>query len=544
MFKAKTIRSGENLGVIDIAIRRPDFRQHPSELTSVHIENKDAVVSTGVIGIWNTFNEQFRIKNCLLAAIEYDGTWSMTVDEKYVFYTIGEPYIVYVNDKMELLIQQGQGTPTRLTSGNITSISCIRGWKNIHTKGIDQGFVVSYIKDGLAYYKAYYEDDTGNKVWCPETKLNELGDNLKNIRVHRSNDFRLIFTTTNKDNKATMCITDRCFGGFSVRGEYVCGQVHLPTVELKTVQTHTFYADSSTDLITGQVHLPTVSTFDNGEVKYISAYNEGLYIIKLFTDVELQVSNIVDLRRNLTFTDENNNRLYYKNVSKKPGYLLFDMLSMNDVIGDINVKYTSGSGALSNMAGTDLASFEMSFTPTDITGTVVSTPTIINSYNIDGCTIILEFNEAVFGTDDVIVDSFEISSIEEEYVYGPTFKQYYTPSSATVSGEMITLKFDADKSFNNAQADIVVEYNMGLGDLIDADGNRIKTQSTSFEPVNLIFKPNPNHIEMIPCSVFRPTTTVTHVTTHVGYGGTSTDIVTGKVYMPTVSITEVGEIRP
>ena len=107
MFKPKTIRSGENLGVIDIAIRRPDFRQQPSELTSVHIENTDAVISTGVIGIWNTFNEQFRIKNCSLAAIEYDGTWNMTVDEKYVFYTIGEPYIAYVNNKMELLIQQG-----------------------------------------------------------------------------------------------------------------------------------------------------------------------------------------------------------------------------------------------------------------------------------------------------------------------------------------------------------------------------------------------------------------------------------------------------
>lgn len=542
MFKPKTIRSGENLGVIDIAIRRPDFRQQPSELTSVHIENTDAVISTGVIGIWNTFNEQFRIKNCSLAAIEYDGTWNMTVDEKYVFYTIGEPYIAYVNNKMELLIQQGQGTPTRLTSGYITSISCVRGWKNIHKTGIDHGFIVAYIKDGLAYYKSYYENEEGIRLWGPETQLEQLGVNLKSIRVNRSNDFRLIFTATSNDNVGTMCITDRCFGGFSVRSEYISGSVFAASASVKHIEDKYLYSD--TEFVSGSVHSPNVSGFVDTKVTYISAYNEGLYEINLFTDVELKVTDVHMLRRNLTFTDENNNTLYYTDVVKKQGCLSFNMLPLTDVIGDITIQYKTGKSALCNMAGSDANSFECSFTPTDTTSNIVPTPIIINAYNTDGCTMILEFDNNIMGTEETLIHSFDIHSIEEEYVHGPKFTKYYTPSNVTINDNIITITFDKDKSFNNAQDKIIVDYNMGWGDLVDVNGNRIRTQSTSFTPVNLVHKPNPNNVETITCTIYPVTVATKLIEETEAWGGEQTDIVVGSIYPAEVEIKNIGEIRP
>lgn len=542
MFKPKTIRSGENLGVIDIAIRRPDFRQQPSELTSVHIENTDAVISTGVIGIWNTFNEQFRIKNCLLAAIEYDGTWNMTVDEKYVFYTIGEPYIVYVNDKMELLIQQGQGTPTRLTSGHITSISCVRGWKNIHQVGVDQGFVVAYIKNGLAYYKSYYENEEGNQNWSAETQLTSLGENLKSIRVNRSNDYRLIFTVTTINNKGIIAVTERCFGGFSVRNEYVSGSIYSPVTITTKINELKRYCNN--ELITGDICEINTTAFSVGELNYISACNNGLYIIELFTNIDLKYNNIHELRKYLTFVDENNNTLYYKNVTNKHGYMSFEMLCMDDVIGDITLQYKSGNGALLKLNDTDVNSFKHTFTPLGIIGNTAVTPNIIGISNTDGYNITIEFDNNISGNTDVLVYSFDIYSLEEEYVYGPTFTKYYAPASVTIIDNVIQLTFNDSNSFNNACTDVTVTYNMGRGDLVDDNGNRIKTQSVSFTPINLIQKPNPNCKEYINGSISSIITNTALINPIEGWGGEKTDVVNGYISPMTVKITEIGEIRP
>lgn len=541
MFKPKTIRSGENLGVIDIAIRRPDFRQQPSELTSVHIENTDAVISTGVIGIWNTFNEQFRIKNCLLAAIEYDGTWNMTVDEKYVFYTIGEPYIVYVNNKMELLIQQGQGTPTRLATGHITSISCTRGWKNIHETGVDQGFVVSYIKDGLAYYKSYYEDETGTRVWSPETQLEQLGSNLKNIRVNRSNDFRLIFTVTTTDNKGLMAISDRCFGGFSIRGEYISASVFAPDVTVKHIIEHN--ANSDTDIVRSNVGIESVYSFKGGKLDYISAFNNGVYEIVLFTDVELKYNDINKLRQYLTFTDGNNNALYYSNIIKQSDHLLFKMLNMKDVVGDITIEYKSGNNALLGMTNVDIPSFKFTFTPTDIVGTVGEAPTIVNAFNTTGKSITLELNGNVTGSCESLLHSFVISSIEDEYVHGPSFTRFYKPLNVTVEGNIINITFDDANSFNNARSSINIDYYMSRGDLIDDNENRVKTQSISFEPTNLEYKPNPNARETVKAGVYSVISSAKLIDPIKVYND-ETDLAVANIHPVATKITPIGEIRP
>lgn len=541
MFKPKTIRSGENLGVIDIAIRRPDFRQQPSELTSVHIDNTDAVISTGVIGIWNTFNEQFRIKNCLLAAIEYDGTWNMTVDEKYVFYTIGEPYIVYVNDKMELLIQQGQGTPTRLTNGHITSVSCVRGWKNIHDVGVDQGFVVAYVKNGNAYYKSYSEQDNGSKMWSAETQISELGDNLNSIRVTRSNDFRLIFTGTNSDNQCKLCVTERCFGGFSIRGEYISG--YTEPIKVVTTPIEHIHTYANNEIIVGKTMSPAVSTIVGQPLTYLSIRNEGLQIIKLFVNTNMKYSNIYELRKYLTFTDENENTLFYSNIIIEDGCLTFEVLPMNDIVGDITLSHKSGNKVLLDMKNDEVKSFDVTFTPTDVLSDISPSAVICKSHNTNGKSITLQFDKKIQGNSDVLKYSFTITSKEEEYVLGPTYDTEYEVSEVIINDDSIELLFDDENSFDNVCQDINVYYHMGRGDLTDEKGKRVRSQCISFVPTNLNPKPNPNVVDNI---ITGHTEVVSVSITHINEIHQQDDghIIIGKTKPIEITIQEVGQIRP
>ena len=542
MLNPKTIRTGTNLGTIDVAIRRPDYRAYPSELTSVHIEGSDAVISTGVIGAWNTFAELYRIPRVSHAAIAYDGSWATFTDADYnevsTFYTIGEPYIAYVRDNT-LFIQQGNTSPTQLHTGTFTDISCIRGWQNMKAPEQDQGLVVAYIENGSPYFQNYSPNDMGKYEWSRPQEI-PTEQQIKHIRVFRSNDYRVLFALTTVDNEGILYFTERCFSGLSTKTEQVSATVSLDSVGYATIKTVPVSTDRET--VTATVGITCLGATARTSLEYFlgEIKSNTLY---LYTDIVLAWESLYVLRRDLRLTDARGHELFIQEVTRHRDHIACKLEPLTDVVGDITVSYDTAGGGLCNLSGMSLDSFSYTITPQGADNILSSTVKLIDITNTGDKCLDITFDAPVVGDLDLLMDAFEIVGVEEDYVHGPRFTRTYHYEKITqVTPQQLRFSFTQAENFNNVQGNITLKYHARLGNLKDSMGARVFAQQIEFLPVGLEFKPNPHERATVHAEINIDAVTYQFVDS-VPHSAES-ECVTATASMDAVVVVPVGTIIP
>lgn len=187
-------------------------------------------------------------------AIEYDGHWKM--DNTYAWYYLETekfPYI-FTLEGSELYVQKWDDSSTRtlLATGNITSISSCKGWRNKFQIEMDQGLVIGYIRDGAVYYRALCAQPDGSMTWEIEHQVGALGQNNTSLSVIRTNDFRIGFLTE-QSGQIKLALSKRNYAGMSVRPEVVHVNSESAVYLLKIRER---YAQNSRDTATAEVILP------------------------------------------------------------------------------------------------------------------------------------------------------------------------------------------------------------------------------------------------------------------------------------------------
>ena len=529
MLKGKTIRSGPNLGNISVAIRRPDYRQAATEITTVHIDGTEAIVSTGTMGLWNAFSEQFRIGNCRDATIAYDGSWGMVYNEDneqvYSFYTIGEPYIAYVTLDNDLYIQQGNGLPTYICSGFITSISCIRGWRNIKDPTQDQGFIIAYVRDGKAYYRNYVKDETQSN-WSNETLIPTEVDVLS-VNVTRSIDYRVIFSVTTSDSRGHIFLTERCFSGLSVNNEHIQGwasigsavahhietkkynglneypeaTVNLNSVAVKKLETQKreFSEYISSDI---SVSSETKTRQAGTKFNYFKVRNVSDSVIELLTDFEITYETINELRKGLLIQDAAEQSVFINNLTYNNGVTTLSVLPMTNLVeGLLTISYDSSIGTVLNQSGVSFDSFSYEFEPVGLINNGLVDTKISSIINVGDNTLVVKYDRDIMTDPDLetLLNGFIITGTEEEYINGPQHIVTYELDSVEKTGiNEITLR--TKTRFNNElNGEVTITYKDNLGNLLDINNTRVKSSITTIKLTDVIRKPNPNISEYVNC---------------------------------------------
>lgn len=383
MLIAKTIRSGGNLGSIDIAINRPDPKQPPVGIYSAHIDNGDGIISQGVIGLWSTFTEVFRIKNCNDICIEYNGTWGKNIDGRYDFYTYDNPYILYTRTNnlgaTDLLIQQSDGTPIILATGDITSISLCRGWRNLIDPTSDQGLIAAYVSSGVVYYRSLvYKDD--KLTWDIPCELDVEYDNVVSVNVSRTNDYRVIFHGGLNSGEHYLAYSERCWAGFAVEPESVSrtsspGSMSFTPINLLENNNTVEYISRLSR--PGDISARTINHPNN-----IRCVNISDTEIKIIHNTDLITSNIQDAISNISVKSLSGVKYNILNIEQHRNYTLLKTIKFNNEFNDIVVKY-NGEGGLSTILDEPISEFEVSFTPTDLVPDLIGAPVVTNIINID-----------------------------------------------------------------------------------------------------------------------------------------------------------------
>ncbi|MFI3171110.1 MAG: hypothetical protein R3Y58_01880 [Eubacteriales bacterium] len=258
------------LTVMDLAIEQPEGATSPTTIYAIG-ENTDGIMLVYSRGYTETAESSwepvYTVPSGIAAAIEYDAIWYLpTGADYYTLYTDDTPWVFVVKTNGTLVGQLGADDTTQVElSTGVSSVAAVRGYKSELFWEQDQGLIVAYIKDGQAYYRNYTQEaeETSDKVWEIERQIEELGDDIVDLRVHRLNDYRVGFVATKSDGSNVWCLTERTYVASSMPREtvsfnivnelisFVCPPDLFRTLEITATlseDAHTIYIESNLDV--------------------------------------------------------------------------------------------------------------------------------------------------------------------------------------------------------------------------------------------------------------------------------------------------------
>ena len=201
--------------VQDISVRRLSTESAPSFLYAVGID-RDGVIrvrrrpyTEQAVVAWE---HMYQYGQGLNAAIEFNGVWSRPLGQDYFTLLCEEhPWVFWIDTNNNLIAQYGPNEAEAfILATGVSKVKAVRGFKSEEFTEQDQGLIVVYLKNGLAYYRNYCVQAFGNFAWEEERALPQLGSDITDIHVHRLNDYRVgIISTTPLGNK--WIITERMY---------------------------------------------------------------------------------------------------------------------------------------------------------------------------------------------------------------------------------------------------------------------------------------------------------------------------------------------
>lgn len=222
VFTIQNAGDDESLSDVDVAVRRTETGDLPSEVFALAIKDGQAQVKSKPLPYddQTPWIHHFTIAAFVTSvAIEFDGYWVRDPNKiRYNLITDDYPWIFYVQSGI-LYAQHWDDDPIELATG-VSEISTLRGWKNTVHWEKDQGLIVAYIKSGTVYYRSYCQQDGGlPPMWENEREIEEWSG-VDNISMFRTNDYRMGFVAE-MDGDIEWLITDRNWANMAIPPEFI-----------------------------------------------------------------------------------------------------------------------------------------------------------------------------------------------------------------------------------------------------------------------------------------------------------------------------------
>ena len=203
------------MDVYDISVRQLKADNGPNEIWAVGIESDILYVQYRSYKETNTNVGWTSVGSLGVsrgAAIEFDGDWVLRTNaDQYTIETEEIPYIFNIDGDNNLYAYHGiNDTNPVLLDTDVSMVKACKGYSSIDYPDQDQGLIVAYIKNNIAYYRRYYYSSiAGKKLWEDAQAFN---GNWDAIDVHRLNDYRASFTLSNAAENLWK-YTDRTYVG-------------------------------------------------------------------------------------------------------------------------------------------------------------------------------------------------------------------------------------------------------------------------------------------------------------------------------------------
>jgi hypothetical protein len=237
------------IDIIDISIRQLPSDQSPSEIWALGFEGNRIILkkanydmSSGIM--WEAvhdFGEGFG------GVIEFKGLWTnRDRAANYTLETLELPYVSIIDTENNLYTYYGNTFEDKqFIDDNVSAVAMCQGFNSMIYPEQDQGLILTYIKNGCAYYRQLLREET---IWQGFGTLYDAGD-ASDISIHRLPDYRVGICITHTTG-VKWYITDRTYVGQSVKTQYYdvdCDDRNIITV-------------IGTDRVNEVVDTPTIET--------------------------------------------------------------------------------------------------------------------------------------------------------------------------------------------------------------------------------------------------------------------------------------------
>lgn len=381
----ETIRTKS--GISDIALAPRRFYKHyggPDRIYEIHVDN--SIVKTSIREypdkLKDGWKPQFELGPGTDVAIAFDGDWEL-YKTNWRFRSHEKPWIFWVN--AEILYGQlwdDETTMIELATG-VSRVSAIRGWNNKNFLGNDQGVIVSYIKSGRPYYKAFAYQTDGSQLWELERELVEFVGVAQNIGLFLTNDYRMGFAIENDLGIVYWLITTRCWAGMGITPEYIKASVSggINVIDIEKIN-----ANTDNEYITAQVSGEVLLKYTLSDNQFLNISNKSIemldeesipymnwgYKIHFITEHDFTNVTVSDF----SIKDELNTNFIINSIIKitNKEYEL-NTVNFNNAYGNMTVSF-DGTGITKGEIGQTLDNFIATFTPQNLVPEYVPLPEV------------------------------------------------------------------------------------------------------------------------------------------------------------------------
>ena len=393
-----TIRTGDALGPLDVAVKREDPDGPAHELMMVYIEGGIAKLANSTSYVIQPTGEHWSyigdIGQAIDVAIDYDGYWLRTAFDpmeygtygRFNLISAGEPWIFRVSPEGALIARQGiLGSDVTLVESGVTKVDALRGWKSIRKADDDQGLIVAYIKDGDVYYRTYAEQVGGTYAWESERQITEFDTSTYdavNIAMFRTTDYRSgILAEIN--GIIYMLITHRNWSGMALPDEIIVASITDYELEMIAPEggfraeiLECAITDYELAILWGMaIELEAAENIEGG----------GDWGSKIVITFDWPVDGGAGNQPAFTVTDGDAvNFIVLSTAAGPTGYdVLLIVQDFNGAAGDLTIKY-DGTGSLIGGEGTGgqaVGQTDITFTPVNLVPPVMDPPEVEAMWN-------------------------------------------------------------------------------------------------------------------------------------------------------------------
>jgi len=380
LLNPKTVREGEELGPLDLAVRREDPNELATELVMIYIEGGDAKIATldavPEAGDADKWKYRKTLGPAVDVAVEFDGHWERITDRegiwwetatRFVKVSEGEPWFFRVTPGGDLLARQGMDGSDSILATNVSKCAALRGWKSVTITSLDQGLVVAYIVSGEVRYRNLAEQEGGSVIWESEKTVTDIPTPAEHVALFRTNDYRLgILAEVN--GEMHWAITERNWAGMGIPPEAIAATIDEYSIELIEITYRSGYAPDEviSASITGYEVLFCPNIYPQLTDLYNPSEDDTTTIVLEF---DMDMENHTGQEAAFTVIDENLNTYAVLSTAQGATVNIVELTTkdFSGAAGDLTVEYDDSVGTLcSTVEGgckMKLASFTQSFTP-------------------------------------------------------------------------------------------------------------------------------------------------------------------------------------
>ena len=314
-------------------------------------------------------------------SIVFDGEWVYR-DGRWKLQTEDVPYIFWVTTDGILKVQKYGTLEILDLATGVTTISTLRAWKNARFNYKDHGIVVSYVKSGTLFYRAFcIQESDGMAAWEIEREINYISGQIAKANLFLLNDYRTGFAIEDSSGNIHWLITERNWAGMAIGVESLVAAPFNAKVEYDYVEyPQTFHTETIFTAIS-EVAARLLWAVPYNAI--LSAENEpdGLDNWGYAITVEFEHGLTTPSPTDFSLTDENSALFQVLSIAQISGNTYrFETSDFNNAYGNLSINF-AGDGSTKGENEQAMDSFTYAFLPVNLVPTFIPVPEVEGVWN-------------------------------------------------------------------------------------------------------------------------------------------------------------------